>query len=47
LLLKTYHEIAQPIALLRHVRQAMRPGAQLGIIDKNGTAADHGLTPTS
>jgi predicted methyltransferase len=43
LLLKTYHEVAQPIALLRHVRAAMRPGARLGIIDKNGTGGDHGL----
>lgn len=43
LLLKTYHEIAQPIALLRHVRNAMRPGAKLGIIDKNGKGSDHGL----
>ena len=43
LLLKTYHEIAAPIAVLRHVRAAMRPGARLGIIDRNGTGADHGL----
>ncbi|MDQ6861958.1 MAG: methyltransferase domain-containing protein [Verrucomicrobiota bacterium] len=43
LLLKTYHEVAQPIALLRHVRAAMRPGAKLGIIDKNGKGDDHGL----
>ena len=43
LLLKTYHEVAQPIALLRQVRQAMRPGAKLGIIDRNGDGSDHGL----
>lgn len=43
LLLKTYHEIAQPVALLRRLRTALRPGARLGIIDKNGTGADHGL----
>lgn len=43
LLLKTYHEIAQPIALLRHLRTAMHTGARLGIIDRNGTGADHGL----
>jgi len=43
LLLKTYHEIAEPIQLLRHVRAAMRPGAKLGIIDKNGKGDDHGL----
>lgn len=43
LLLKTYHEIAQPIPLLRQVRAAMRPGAKLGIIDRNGKGDDHGL----
>lgn len=43
LILKTYHEVADPISLLRHVRRAMRPGARLGIIDKNGTGTDHGL----
>ncbi len=43
LLLKTYHEIAEPIALLRKVREAMRSGARLGVIDKNGIGSDHGL----
>ncbi|HMG34977.1 MAG TPA: methyltransferase domain-containing protein [Blastocatellia bacterium] len=43
LLLKTYHEVAQPIRLLAHVRQAMRPGAKLGIIDRNGRGDDHGI----
>ena len=43
LLLKTYHEVAKPVALLRKLREAMRPGARLGIIDKNGIGTDHGL----
>lgn len=43
LLLKTYHEVAQPIRLLARVREAMRPGARLGIIDRNGRGADHGI----
>ena len=43
LLLKTYHEIAQPIRLLKQLRQSMRSGARLGIIDRNGTGSDHGL----
>lgn len=43
LLLKTYHEIAKPIRLLRRLRAAMRPGARLGIIDRNGNGSDHGL----
>ena len=37
------HEVAQPIVLLRHVRAAMRPGARLGIIDRNGRGDDHGM----
>ena len=43
MLLKTYHEIARPFRLLKHVRVAMRDGARLGIIDRNGNGADHGL----
>ena len=43
LLLKTYHEVAKPVALLRKLREAMRPGARLGIVDKNGIGTDHGL----
>ena len=31
LLLKTYHEVAQPIRLLKRTREAMRSGALLGI----------------
>jgi SAM-dependent methyltransferase len=43
LLLKTYHEIAHPVTLLRNLRPALRPGAKLGIIDRNGNGADHGV----
>lgn len=43
LILKTYHEIAQPIRLLVRLRDAMRPDALLGIIDRNGNGDDHGL----
>jgi predicted methyltransferase len=43
LMLKAYHEIAQPTLLLSHLRNAMRPGALLGIIDKNGKGDDHGI----
>jgi ubiquinone/menaquinone biosynthesis C-methylase UbiE len=42
-LLKTYHEIAQPITFLRRLRAGLRPGARLGIIDKNGKGDDHGV----
>lgn len=44
LVLKTYHEIAQPILLLAHLRKAMRQGALLGIIDRNGNGKDHGIS---
>jgi SAM-dependent methyltransferase len=43
LLLKTYHEIAAPVALLRNLRAALRPGARIGIIDRNGNGEDHGV----
>jgi predicted methyltransferase len=43
LLLKTYHEVAQPIRLLKQTREAMRSGALLGIIDRNGKGDDHGI----
>lgn len=43
LILKTYHEIAQPILLLARLRRALRPGALLGIIDKNGNGKNHGI----
>jgi len=43
LLLKTYHEVAKPEALLRNLRAALRPGAKVGIIDRNGNGENHGV----
>ena len=43
LILKTYHEIAQPVRLLTRLRPALREGARLGIIDRNGKGDDHGI----
>ncbi|HUO14066.1 MAG TPA: class I SAM-dependent methyltransferase [Verrucomicrobiae bacterium] len=43
LLMKAYHEIAQPVMLMRNLRPALRPGAKIGIIDRNGNGADHGV----
>lgn len=43
LLLKTYHEVAKPVALLRHLRAALRSGAKVGIIDRNGNGENHGV----
>jgi len=42
LLLKTYHEVARPVELLRNLRGALRPGAKVGVIDRNGNGEDHG-----
>ena len=47
LLLKTYHEVAQPVRLLSRLRLAMKPGALLGIIDKNGNGDDHGIASST
>jgi SAM-dependent methyltransferase len=43
LLLKTYHEIGKPEAFLVNLRRALKPGARVGIIDRNGKGDDHGL----
>ena len=43
LLLKTYHEVAHPIQLMKNLEPALRPGAKIGIIDRNGTGEDHGV----
>jgi ubiquinone/menaquinone biosynthesis C-methylase UbiE len=43
LLLKTYHEVARPVELLRGLRRALRRGAKVGIIDRNGNGENHGV----
>ncbi len=43
ILLKTYHEIAEPIALMKSVRKSLKSNGLVGIIDKNGAGDDHGL----
>jgi SAM-dependent methyltransferase len=43
LLLKTYHEVEKPEVLLRNLRAALRPGAKVGIIDRNGNGENHGV----
>ena len=43
LLLKTYHEVAKPVALLKNLKPALRPGAKVGIIDRNGNGENHGV----
>jgi len=43
LLLKTYHEVANPVAFLSNLRPSLRPGAKVGIIDRNGNGENHGV----
>ncbi len=43
LLLKTYHEVAHPVALMRNLRPALRPDALIGIIDRDGNGWNHGV----
>ena len=43
LLLKTYHEVANPVALLRNLRTSLRPNARVGVIDRDGNGQDHGV----
>jgi SAM-dependent methyltransferase len=43
LLLKTYHEVAEPVELLRNLRRSLTAGARVGVIDRNGNGEDHGV----
>ena len=45
LLLKMYHEIANPVPLMQQLRASLKPGARVGIIDRNGNGSgtDHGV----
>ena len=44
LILKTYHEIAEPIKVLKNLRASLKTNALVGIIDKNGKGDDHGIS---
>jgi predicted methyltransferase len=43
LILKTYHEIAEPVALMKKLKNSLKKGGMVGIIDRDGNGADHGL----
>ena len=43
LLLKTYHEVARPVELLKNLLPALSPGAEIGVIDRNGNGENHGV----
>jgi SAM-dependent methyltransferase len=46
LILKTYHEFAHPVPLMQKLKISLRPGAKIGIIDRNGDGTDHGIMPS-
>lgn len=43
LLLRTYHEVAEPIELLRNLRPSLAADARVGVIDRNGNGENHGI----
>jgi SAM-dependent methyltransferase len=45
LMLKVYHEIAQPVEFMQELRGSLRVGALVGVIDRNGNGSgtDHGV----
>ncbi len=43
LILKTYHEIGQPVKVLERLKSSLKKDALLGIIDRNGKGDDHGI----
>jgi ubiquinone/menaquinone biosynthesis C-methylase UbiE len=43
LFLKVYHEVADPVVLMRNLRVSLKPGARIGIIERNGNGEDHGV----
>ena len=43
LLLKVYHEIADPVSFMQRLRESLAPDARIGIIDRSGNGTDHGL----
>jgi len=45
LILKTYHEFAHPVPLMQKLKLSLRPGAKIGIIDRNGDGTNHGIMP--
>jgi SAM-dependent methyltransferase len=45
ILVHMYHEIAQPYGLLYNLVPALRPGAQVGIVDAFAPTSEHGTPP--
>jgi predicted methyltransferase len=45
ILIHMYHEVAQPFALMHRLAQALKPGAQVGIVDAMRPTEEHGTPP--
>jgi protein-L-isoaspartate O-methyltransferase len=43
MILKTYHEIGEPVKVLKNLKKALRKDALVGIIDRDGNGEDHGI----
>lgn len=43
LFLKSYHEVADPVLLMKNLRASLKPEARIGIIDRDGNGANHGV----
>jgi len=43
IMLRVYHEVAHPPALLANLRTSLKPGGLFGVIDHPGNGADHGI----
>ncbi len=43
LILNTYHEVSEPIILLKNLRKSLKKNALVGIIDRNGRGDNHGI----
>ena len=44
LILKTYHEFGEPLPIMRRIRESLRIGGRVGIIDRDGAGDDHGVS---
>ncbi len=47
MILKTYHEISEPLKLMANLRKDLKKNALVGIIDRSGDGGDHGLDKDS
>jgi SAM-dependent methyltransferase len=43
LILNTYHEVAEPIKLMKNLKNSLKKNALVGIIDRDGEGDDHGI----